>query len=453
MSKEEDSGAYTGHFARQEKSIDEHECSVEVSYEKDDYSEIESPTVDKGISSASESCSTSFSGFSTSAASSDSSDDVSVNDSISLDETVRSEGGISPDRDFDPIPAKLSSKDTDHSETLSPKFASLVNAVTFAAIDKWKESESFEEGENIFQENSKLPKENKIVRDVPIAEPCESSSEFWKSALESVDPQIEAYNDCGVSDTTVPGTSKVSGGSSPRIPFSLAKTSSIHLCTKGSAEKVTLYDDAFRGGVGNMKPIDRSFSYANVGSTESQRRDIRSLDAESHSNGDKCRSIQQNVKMRDVKSTPHIVTSSCSKPSDDISLPFTNSKKPDYVYENSKKSHLMKSEDHGSLSSVNDVRLASALKDPTSTRSKSGDSDASHDCASVSSQISNSQNVKNGFKASMQKVAEQFRVSKLPKQHTAGLGGEGAGRYTDKVFFLYFMLLLVYFIIVETKRV
>lgn len=413
-----------------------HGCSTEVLYEKDDGSEVESIASGKGTSSSSESCSTSFSGFSTSPNNSELADDVSVSESDSSVDTEGSDGYLSIDSAFDEVNSTLNVKNEANSKPLSPKFASLVNSVN--GVSKLNETESScNEGENRCQPTSSSRPSNSSVQDGP-TKPRASSSGFWDRALDSVGPPVDTHDEDDTSDSGVHDSSKVSGGTSLHFSFNLSRRTSPPLCTKGSTEKVTLPEDALSDGLPVRKHTDGSSLSENIDSNAPKVSGCQSSNHEmSENRHNECGSRLRGFNSREAKSIPISTkgASKCADASNVLNLPSTNAQKLDRVLSNKgKTSNLLKSEE-GCHSSSN-THLASGNKDSSIKRSKAGD-DAGQDSAAVSSQDSNYPNVRNGLKTSVQKVVEQLRGSKLSKQCPLGLGSEIAGRYSDKGLFPY----------------
>lgn len=410
-----------------------HGCSTEVLYEKDDGSEVESIASGKGTSSSSESCSTSFSGFSTSPNNSELADDVSVSESVSSVDTEGSDGYLSIDSAIDEVNSTLNVKNEANSEPLSPKFASLVDSVN--GVSKLNETESgCNEGENRCQPTSSSRPSNSSVQDGP-TKPRASSSGFWERALDSVGRPARDEDD--MSDSGVHDSCKVSGGTSLHFSFNLSRTSP-PLCTKGSTEKVTLPEGALSDGLPVKKHTDGSSLSENIDSNAPKVSGCRSSSHEmSENQHNECGSRSRGFNSREAKSMPINTkgASKCADASNVINLPSTNAQKLDRVLSNKgKTSNLLKSEE--GCHSSSDTHLASGNKDSSIKRSKAGD-DAGQDSAAVSFQDSNYPNVRNGLKTSVQKVVEQLRGSKLSKQCPLGLGSEIAGRYSDKVLLLF----------------
>ncbi|PON63476.1 Ubiquitinyl hydrolase [Parasponia andersonii] len=413
-----------------ELSYPSHGFSPEVPHEKDDGSETGSLETEKGTSSTSESCSTSFSGFSTSPTSSELADDVSVSESISSTDTDISEGHLSADGDV--LPTAFSVKDANLSEPLSPKFASLVNSVNGITVSEINESKSrCSAVENQGQPTCASLLSGSGVRDGPIFESCVSSSGFWERALDSVNSPVDTQDEADdASDSNGSGSSKVSSGSGMH---SLSKSTSFTLCTKGSAKEVTKLEDPHSDALHIKRPVIRSVLSENTDSQTSKIRDRRSLNSEASKNRDEeHRSTSHDFKLREVKpmSLSNERVSACTNSLNVVILPSTKAQTLDQVVnDRSKTLNLSKSREREcSLSSPADTCLASGDKGSSISRSK--EVDAVQDSAAVSYQVSNSPNVRNGLKTSVQKVVEQFKGSKLSKQYSSGFGSENAGRYS-----------------------
>ncbi|EXC16662.1 Ubiquitin carboxyl-terminal hydrolase 16 [Morus notabilis] len=413
-------------------------CSAEVLYEKEEGSEVESIASGKGVSSTFESGSTSFSGFSTSTTNSDLADDVSVTESISSADTESSDGHLSVDSSSDELHTTLHVRNEDNSQPLSPKFARLVDAVNGITVSKLNETESScNGGEDRCRLTCSSHPSNSSVHDGP-AQPLAASSGFWEKALDSISPPDDTHHD-DTSDSSGLGSSKVSGGTSLHFSFKLSRRTAPPLFTKGSSENVALSKDALTDELRVKKHTSGSSLSKSIDSNAPKTRACRSLNREASKNLDNgCESFSNDFNSREAKSMLKEGASKCADSSNVGIAPSTRAQKLDldHVVSNNKTSNPMKSEDDGYL--LSSTHLASGTKDSSIKRSKAGD-DAGQDSATVSGQVSNYPNVRNGLKTSVQKVVEQFRGSnsKLTKQYPLAHGSEIAGRYTDKGLFPY----------------
>jgi|UniRef100_A0A803NKG1 ubiquitin carboxyl-terminal hydrolase 36/42 len=394
-----------------EPSHPSHAFSPEVPHEKDDGSETESLDSEKGTNSISESCSTSFSGFSTSTPSSEMADDVSISESISSTETDKSDGHLSVDGDT--LHTAFGAKDAIPSEPLSPKFARLVNSINgFTASEIMSETKTRSSDGEQEQPTFPPPFRNSAGHDGPTVESCESSSGFWERALDSFDSDNTHNEIDDTSDSNVPGGSRSSTGSSKRFT-TMEDPSSDALLIKKALNRSDLSENT-------------DFHVSMVKDSESSK----NRDGES-------RCISRDFKLGEVKSVPpsNERASRCTN-SSNATKPSTPIQKLDHVVNDKKNtSNLLKSRDRDSSSSS---CLSSSNKDSTISRSKA-EVDFVQDNVTVSYQVSNPPNVKNGLKTSVQKVVEQFKGSKPSKQNSLGLGSEIAGRYSvsDKGIFPY----------------
>lgn len=425
-------------------------CSAEVLYEKEEGSEVESIASRKGISSTFESCSTSFSGFSTSTANSDLADDVSVTESISSADTESSDGHLSVDSSSDELHTTLNVRNEDNSQPLSPKFARLVDAVNGITVSKLNETESScNGGEDCCQLTCSSHPSNSSVHDGP-AQPLAASSGFWEKALDSISPPDDTHHDDthhdDTSDSSGLGSSKVSGGTSLHFSFKLSRSTAPPLFTKGSSENAALSKDALTDELRVKKHTSGSSLSKSIDSNAPKTRACRSLNREASKNlDDGCESFSNDFNSREAKSMLKEGASKCADSSNVGIALSTRAQKLDldHVVSNNKTSNPLKSEDGGYL--LSSTHLASGTKDSSIKRSKAGD-DAGQDSATVSGQVSNYPNVRNGLKTSVQKVVEQFRGSnsKPTKQYPLAHGSEIAGRYTDKVLLLFSFWIYIY---------
>ncbi|XP_062099176.1 ubiquitin carboxyl-terminal hydrolase 16 isoform X2 [Humulus lupulus] len=406
-----------------EPSHPSHAFSPEVPHEKDDGSESESLDSEKGTNSISESCSTSFSGFSTSTTGSEMADDVSVSESISSTESDKSDGHLSVNGDT--LHTAFSVKDANPSEPLSPKFARLANSINgFTASEIMSETKSrCSDGE---QGQPTCPPllRNTGCHDGPTVESCESSSGFWERALDSVSSSDNVHDEIDdTSDSTGHGGSRVSTGSSIQFSLNTSRNTS-PLCMEGSVKRFTTFEDPLSDTLLIKKALNRSDLSENTDSHVSKVKDCGS----SKNRDDESRYISSDFKLGEVKSVSHSNerASRCTN-SSNVIFTSTKTQKLDHVVNDNKNTlNLLKSRDRDSLSSF---CLLSSNQDSTISRSKA-EVDFVQDDATVSYQISSPPNVRNGLKTSVQKVVEQFKGSKLSKQNPLGFGGEIAGRYS-----------------------
>ncbi|KAM2668792.1 hypothetical protein EV2_020349 [Malus domestica] len=410
-------------------------CPPDVECIRDDDSEDEFLAERKGTNSTSDSPATSFSGFSTSASGTESSDDVSVSGSVSSFEPDRSDGQPSADDAFEiqqtPFFMKaqqtpLNGNNIDQSKPSSPKFASLVDSVG---------------GLN-----------NSGMSEGPVAESCTPSSGFWGNTLDPVGSRSDAQ----VSNSSVASNRKISdSGSSLHLSFNLSGSTSPPLHRLGSRSSGTrLGDDLLDssklskstcGADLSEKISGDAVKVKNSPSQKSKWSKNGDNDSSSNSHAFKFREIKSSSSPSVHKSVGTERISKCThalKPSRVLS---TSSERSDHAVKNcNRTSDVLKSREAGTPSpSVSDSRHASAVGGSLPCV-KSGKVDIVEASNAVSSQATNLSNDRNGLKTSVFKVFDQFRGSKIPKHYPVGVGSEVAGKYSEKELFRYELFVKLY---------
>lgn len=384
-----------------------------------------------GISGSSPS---SFSGFSTSTSHSESSDDVSsVSESVSSVEPDNSDGHLSVDGAVDMLQTSFSIANTGQSKPLSPKFASLINSANgFSKLSKQNQiKSSCGDGKSRCTSSCSSGLHNTLVRDGPKAAPC---SCFWGKTLESLGSPGDTHNNYDASDSNGDGTSNLSDSgsrSSLHFSFNLSGHYSPPLHAHGSVVKGVVSGGALIDALSSNKTTNGAALSENSGVSLPKIRDSKSLNCEASDNmKDDSKSISHNFKSREIKPMHS---------SNDIALPSTSAEKLDNIVNNcSRTSNLLRTREGGcSLSSVSDVCIASGVRECSVASVKTRKDDPVETSSAVSSQVSNSPNAKNGLKTSVRKVVDQFRGSKMSKNYPLRDGVEIAGRYTDKVLFVF----------------
>ncbi|XP_044475523.1 ubiquitin carboxyl-terminal hydrolase 16-like isoform X2 [Mangifera indica] len=386
--------------------------SPEVPYGKDNDVKVELHADGEGASPTCEYSDTSFSGFSASHTGSDSSDDVSVCESISSNESEKLDGPLSAGICVDMLETVSSVKNLNQIKPLSPKFASLVNSVNnFTNLNKLSQIKPSSSGEGTSYSGLNIGQ----MHEDSNAESCTVSSGFWGRALEST---TDAYDDSSLSN-------------SPSCSSNLPPSPS--LSVRGPEVKGIVSDDALPEASGRSK--DRVTKTSNV--DFSQVRSSPSLNCKSSSltvNGTNVGSHAS--KSGEVKAS--VSFSSHAHPSSSV-------RKDSISVDASNSSSLQSSNLEKSNNVINDNGGSSHHVEVHSVPSvRSGRINDVHATSPLFFRVKNcSSNDENGLKTSLWKAVDQLR-SKSLKQHPTGVGSETAGRYSDKGLFSYELFVKLY---------
>ncbi|KAH7524756.1 hypothetical protein FEM48_Zijuj06G0153100 [Ziziphus jujuba var. spinosa] len=420
--------------------------TTEVPLEEGGDNKLEAPTGGKETFDSSDSSATSFSGFSTSTASGESSDDISVSESVSSSEPDNSDGHLSADGALEMLQSSFNMANVGQSKPLSPKFASLVTSANgFTKLNQIKSSSRDEESRCASSCSSGW--HNNVVRDGSNAKPC---SCFWGKTLDPRVSPSDSRDDSNASDSIGDGSAKLSDTGSLHFSlFNLSGHSSPLLHAQGSGAKGILSGDALSAVLAGDKSTNAASLSENVEVGKPKIRDSQSLKSEASNNiKDDSRSTSQNFKSREVKAVPLGIesVSRFRDSSNDINLPSTSSEKTDNIANDCGRISNMSSSQKGgsSLSSVSDAPLASSVRGCSVTSVRTGVVDSVQARTVGSSQVLNSPNAKNGLRTSVQRVVEQFRGSKMSKHNLLSNGCEIARRYTDKGLFPYELFVKLY---------
>ncbi|XP_011013097.1 PREDICTED: ubiquitin carboxyl-terminal hydrolase 17-like isoform X2 [Populus euphratica] len=206
-----------------EPVVSDSNYSSGVSLVKDDDIKVDSVLDTEGTDSVFESSGTSFSGFSTPTGSSfselsahsggESSDNVSVSESIGSNETEGSDGQMPADAAPDTL--ESSSNKVDVTKPLSPKFATLVDSVdSFNKLSKSKQSKPH--GNDRESKCSASSSDHSISarNDDSITKPVKVSSGFWGRTLDSAVSSSDTMDRSAMSNFTGPVNSKPSNDES-----------------------------------------------------------------------------------------------------------------------------------------------------------------------------------------------------------------------------------------------
>ncbi|XP_068313355.1 ubiquitin carboxyl-terminal hydrolase 16-like isoform X2 [Pyrus communis] len=440
----------------EEPALPNPHCFPDVECIRDDDSEDEFLAERKGTNCTSDSAATSFSGFSTSASSTESSDDVSVSGSVSSFEPDRSDGQPSANDAFDIQQIPFNVNNIDQSKPSSPKFASLVDSVDgFAKLSKLNQVKpSINDEENVQRSNFSSGLNDSGMSECPVAESCTPSSDFWGNTLDS----IGSKSDAQVSNSSVASNTKISdSGDSLHFSFNLSGSTAPPLHRLGSKSRGTrlgddLLDSSELSKSTHGADLSEKISGDAVKVKNSPSRNSKGLKKEDNESS----SNSHALKFREIKSmsssSPSVQrslgTERVSKSTDALNssrVLSTSSERSGHAVKNcSRTSDVLKSREAGTPSpSVSDARLACAVGGAL-PRVKSGKVDCVEASDTVSSQATNLSNDRNGLKTSVFKVFDQFRGSKIPKHYPLGVGSEIAGKYSEKELFSYELFVKLY---------
>ncbi|GMI78456.1 ubiquitin-specific protease 16 [Hibiscus trionum] len=394
--------------------------SSAVLHGKDDDAKVEFHADGEGLDSASESSSTSFSGFSSSAAGSDSSGD-SVCESISSNEPDKLDSSFSADANLDTFWTSSVVNNLDQTNPSSPKFVRLVDSVDkISKINKLNQTKPDQSGESQCRATSSSGSSGSDMCEGSIDEGSRLSSGSCVRTLESVPFTNVANNESFNSYLKDGKEASLDSGSSLLISFTLpGNTSSSHL--RSSKVKDTKLDAPPQGAttLGQAKLCDGVTLSENIGLGSSNV--IRSNSSNSEwANLVECGSnnIPHAAKPKEATRTDVPLVSG---------LPSSCFEKPGstaVINGPSNASHTLRSSD--AYSSNARVHVVPSVK--------SGKIDNVHANVAKLSQVSSySSNCKNGLKTSMFKVVDQLRGSKLPKHHQLGASNEEIFSYESFV--------------------
>ncbi|KAB5568758.1 hypothetical protein DKX38_002551 [Salix brachista] len=252
-----------------ESAVSDSSCSPGVSLLKDDDIIVDSVLDTEGAYSISESPGTSFSGFSTPTGSpffgfsahsnGESSDSVSVSESISSNETEGSERQTPADIAPDTLESSLNKVDT--TKPSSPKFATLVDSIdTFNKLSKSNQSEPHG-NDRESQCSSRFSSHNASARnDETITKPAKVSSGFWGRTLDSVGSSSDDGDGSAPSNFNGPGNSKSSNDKSSLLfKCSLSGSDAPTSDAKGLKVNNIIPDDSLPS-VPGVRPADGAIS-------------------------------------------------------------------------------------------------------------------------------------------------------------------------------------------------
>ncbi|KAH1253170.1 Ubiquitin carboxyl-terminal hydrolase 16 [Glycine max] len=426
--------------------------SPKVSPGKDGNIRVESLAEGNITDSNSELSSNSFSGFSASTGSNDSSDDSSVCESIISNEHDGSKGHTFVDPTLD-IPDNTSDDCMGVTMSTSPKFATLVDSVDgFSTMHKLNHT-----GPGFSKEESKLASNGNPGSSMwkgKTIEPSTVVSGFWDKALDSRGIKDDTKND------THPSCSDESTGkrtvSESSFHFSFSTMSPLHVRDTKTNDSVS--DDAFPNCIGNDMASSGSASSENDKMNSSKGRNfsfinskvssVRSYVTPSGSESDQLESKDSSgppLSSFSPQSSSVDKNSVCADALNFHILQSTGSKVSNHVVDN--RGSTLKSTEIGFLTrELADSNLASGTEEHSHSSTKQGNNDIESGTQTVtSSQVAScSANSKSGLKTSVLKVVDQFRGSNLSKHFPLAVGSDIAGRHNDKSFFPYELFVKLY---------
>ncbi|KAF5740157.1 Ubiquitin-specific protease 16 putative isoform 1 [Tripterygium wilfordii] len=431
--------------------------SPEVLRSKDEDINVEFDAVGRATDLTSESSSTSFSGFSATSSRNESSDDLSVSESVSSNEIEEATGYLSADNDLDMLGMTSNAIKVDRAELLSSNFTNLVDSVDsfnkLGKLNNYKPSPSNRGSQHVSSKSSVLSQnpmpENSNAR------PCKISSGFWGRALDTNGSPSQARSDSAVSNSTRAGRGVLSDSESlARLSFNFL-ADNLHLQTEYSVEKDVGTGDVLPASRPRAinKHADTAANSENAGVDDPKVMNIsssncgRSKDAVNDFSHDSYEPKSREVESVLLSSHKHrsstAVEDSFTKDTSKVSRvqSAVSARTNRHVNDTAITSHLAKSGDVERLSSVSQANLASTCDGHSLHSVKSGNFNGVQTVAS--SQVTSFPNSRPGLKTSMLKVVDQFTGSKLSKHHSLGNGGEGAERY-DKGFFPYELFVKLY---------
>ncbi|KAJ6735516.1 UBIQUITIN CARBOXYL-TERMINAL HYDROLASE 16 [Salix purpurea] len=391
-----------------ESTVSDSSYSPGVSLVKDDDIKVDSVLDTEGTDSIFESSGTSFSGFSTPTGSSlsgfsdhpggESSDNVSVNESVSSNETDESDGKMPADTALDTLESSMNKMDM--TKPLSPKFSNLVDSVdSFNKLSKSNQSKlDGNDGESQCSSNSS-GHSNSARNGDSITKQAKVSSGFWGRTLDSVVSSSDTIDKSALSNFTGP-------------------------------------DDALPSASGVSRPVDRALS--------SEKNDV---DAQKVKNSPSisCESSNHiNINFHgdsNVSSERKSVSSSSyahgSFSTGGLKLDAGSSKVCRSQSSRSERSDVIVNDPVGTLhlsksrlsSSASKTHLTSTVGGHSVSSEKYGNAELG--AASSSQMASYSSSSINGLKSSVWKVVDQFR-------------GPKCGRYSKKGLFPYDLFVKLY---------
>uniref|UniRef100_A0A6N2MGW4 USP domain-containing protein n=1 Tax=Salix viminalis TaxID=40686 RepID=A0A6N2MGW4_SALVM len=421
-------------------AVSDSSCSPGVSLLKDDDIIVDSVLDTEGADSISESPGTSFSGFSTPTGSpffgfsahsnGESSDSVSVSESISSNETEGSERQTPADIALLTLESSLNEVDT--RTVIISKFATLVDSIdTFNKLSKSNQSEPHGYDRESQCSSSFSSHKVSAANDETITKPAKVSSGFWGRTLDSVGSSSDGGDGSAPSNFNGPGNSKSSND----------KISLLFKCSLSGSDAPT--SDAKGLKVNNIIPDDSLPSVPGVrpadGAISSEKNGVDALKVkrsnlvDNNSNGGSNVSFES----KSVSSSSPYAHGSFSS---EVKLDSSASKVCRSQALRSERSNVAAGDIFGT-SHLSKSRLSSSASETHLTSSAGGRSVSSvklggkvgnvEPGAASSQMASYSPGSINGLKSSVWKVVDQFR-------------GPKSGGYSNKGLFPYNLFVRLY---------
>ncbi|XP_034891901.1 ubiquitin carboxyl-terminal hydrolase 16 isoform X1 [Populus alba] len=456
--KQDQDDIYDGRYEKRpietfsvEPVVSDSSYSPGVSLLKDDDIIVDSVLDTEGADSISESPGTSFSGFSTPTGSSfsgfsahsngESSDSVSVSESISSNETEGSDRQTPADIAPDTLESSLNEVDT--TKPSSPKFSTLVDSIdSFNKLSKSNQSKPHGNDRESQCSSSSSSHSVSARNDETITKPAKVSSGFWGRTLDSVGPSSDAGNGSALSNFNGPGNSKSSNDKpSLLVKSSLSGRDAPMSHAKSSKVNSIISDDAPPSVPGVSRPADGAVSPEKNGfdALKVKRSPTISFERSNLVDNNSGGGSNVSIESKSVSSSSpfaHVSFSSGGVKLDPSaskvcrSQALRSERSNVDVDEIVNTSHLSKSR---SSSSASQTHLNSSVGGHSVSSVKLGGKvENVEPGAAATSQISSySPNSINGLKSSVWKVVDQFR-------------GPKCGRYSNKGLFPYDLFVKLY---------
>lgn len=400
--------------------------SSEELRDKNHENKVEATLAREGANHALE-VSSSFSCASSTSTSFGFSDDNSVCDSISSNESDQLSRHFSSDADVDKLLAASTVNGVDQDNVVSPKFACLVESVDkFSSLGKLKQGKTYDAVESSFNVESQSDL---------VGKPYIPSSGFWTGSVDSVDPMNDntELTQCSSEERSERVISE--DGPSLRFSFNLSSASSrpsyeqkIEL--KGTESDVVLSaaegtrtpgnGEVLENNSRDVKGCDSKFTNRRMsgqieGITVSIQKPQESQEFNcSHSCSDNSSDSDRNPTSKDASSTGSL-SSAFESGHTKEGISSTS-----HMLKSSKESRSLSSDFQNNLLPMSTLRSISIIQ--------SSKVDGLHESMVPPQAAQGSSTSKHGFKSSMSKVVDQFRGPKLVKSFPHGVGNEDVDR-------------------------
>ncbi|XP_052189322.1 ubiquitin carboxyl-terminal hydrolase 16 [Diospyros lotus] len=307
------------------------------------------------------------------------------------------------------------------------------------------------------------------------SEPSTPSSGFWEGTINSTRPKLDAVDNSDQYGSNVTGETGMNNSqSSQNSPFN----------SDSNTTKRVISDDAHATTLGMKKPIDRAFLSEGLSESSLKGRSLLSLGTEKSDNLDACASSDSTLpNFSELRHSTSRSSSSAGRPSTSTSTSKISSKqslspgRSNSVINDTSNTSLQGAKLDGPLISTHASKISTSRSEwpngvnststtlhsfgtkeggssssnasvahlPSSTRRHSLQGfDSDHAVAGASQHTSYLQNGRNGLKTSMQKVVDQHKASKSPRNCQPGVGSEIAGKYSNKGLFSYDLFVKLY---------